>query len=355
MNTKDKLEILLITYNRAEELKESLEVLLAENSPVKDFDIKIIDNNSNDDTKAVVYSLMDKHKNLKYEKNKYNLGLAGNIVKAFYVAEKEYVWVLADNDHYCWDSWNEVENAIEKGMDAIMVSKFTFPETDTLGLFLQGTFTPGVIYKTSNITDEVMGNMTYSIHNLFPHMALFSYILNHNKSIYLVDKAIVSIGDNRDKKTKKYSYVRGFNDSDLHPLQKQLPWAGGYANILYFIKDKKLRNYLATYRHNGNPINTIQIINGLKNKDLFFLASIFCVLSKRERFLFVLKVLYYYTFYFLINVRYKYKRFEDMSYERKLILRILFINITLYKEKLNSKKIGNKKFMYKNLYTKDNL
>ena len=43
-----------------------------------------------------------------------------------------------------------------------------------------------------------------------------------------------------------------------------------------------------------------------------------------------------------------------MSYEKTVKLR-LFKNFVLHREKLDPKKLGNKKFTYKNLYTKDNI
>ena len=48
------LDIFIITYNRANKLNKTLEQVLSQNSPIKDFEITIIDNNSTDHTKEIV-------------------------------------------------------------------------------------------------------------------------------------------------------------------------------------------------------------------------------------------------------------------------------------------------------------
>ena len=307
MTLKNKLDILLITYNRCEELQETLNELLAENSPIKDYSIKIIDNNSTDDTYNVVQSFMQKYSNLSYAKNKYNIGGNANIMKAFYEAKNEYVWILADNDHYCWDNWSEVEKAVEDGVDAIFVSTYGCPEISIAQLYNQATFLPGVIYKTSNIDDTVMGNMAYNISNMFPHSALMAKIINQNGNIYIVKKEIVSIGDNRDKKTGKHIYTRGYDNSYMHPYLKEMSWLTGYANSILLLNNKNIRNICLTKDLFCLKFNSARVFDYNKkngSKSLYNLLCIYCVLSplSKVRFLINLicekslyKIIYFYS------------------------------------------------------------
>ena len=46
MSISEKLDIVLITYNRKESLKNTLEQISTENSPIKNFKITILNNNS---------------------------------------------------------------------------------------------------------------------------------------------------------------------------------------------------------------------------------------------------------------------------------------------------------------------
>lgn len=54
MNIKNKLQIIIITYNRAEKLNKTLIQLLENDSPVKEYNILILDNNSTDNTSDLV-------------------------------------------------------------------------------------------------------------------------------------------------------------------------------------------------------------------------------------------------------------------------------------------------------------
>ena len=58
MTLKDKLQIILITYNRERALRQTLKCLLDNKSPVREVAIYVLDNKSPDGTKAVVRNLL---------------------------------------------------------------------------------------------------------------------------------------------------------------------------------------------------------------------------------------------------------------------------------------------------------
>ena len=304
----DKLDIFLITYNRCEELNDTLSELLSEKSPIKNFPIKIIDNNSTDDTYKVVQKFMQMHKNISYEKNRHNIGGNANIMNAFYQAKKEYVWVLADNDHYCWDSWHEVEKAIEEKQDAIMVSTYNCPQLSIAQCFYQSTFLPGVIYKTEYINDAVMTNMAFNISNMFPHAALFAYLVNNNKNIYLVQNGIVEIGDNKDKKTGIQDFTRGYKKDELHPLMKNMTWSAGYANTVYMIQNKRLRSAIISEKmfspnlYSADFLESKDQNESARNLTTYNIACIFAVLSPLFRIRFIINLILYFTLYRIIYI-----------------------------------------------------
>ena len=70
MPAVEKLDIFLITYNRAPYLKRTLEQIFSAESPVKDFPITIIDNNSTDGTADVIKNFQADFPNIIYKKNK---------------------------------------------------------------------------------------------------------------------------------------------------------------------------------------------------------------------------------------------------------------------------------------------
>ena len=111
---ENKLGIVLITYNRKNFLEETFNQIFADNSPIKNFDITVLNNNSTDGTSELINDYCKKFPNLKHVINKINIGGNANIAKAFAeYSNKDYIWVICDNDTYDWSAWQEVENAIK--------------------------------------------------------------------------------------------------------------------------------------------------------------------------------------------------------------------------------------------------
>lgn len=343
-NISDILDIFIITYNRASKLDCTLRQILSEKSPIKDFEITILDNNSTDNTKAIVEKYSALNKNICYQKNKYNIGGNANIVKAFYNASKEYVWVLADNDLYNWESWSEVEKAIFDKKDAIMVSTYEIPKLDIAQFFIQTTFVPGVIYKTALIDNEVIGNMAYNISNMFPQLSLSAKLINEKKDTYIVNNAIVNAGDNTDEETGEYIYTRGYRRSCIHKLMEELNWMAGYANSLYLISDKKIRNYVATHNLFYMPkLNSAEVffLNAkLSNGSLYNLLSIFGVLNSRTKIQFLFNWLFYYTLFRVVYIYSRTTRPDDNGYIYKQYRVRIFnlIKTKLFKVKIKINK-----------------
>ena len=145
MNIKEKLEIVIITYNRKDNLENTLEQILSENSPVKNLDITVLDNHSTDGTYELMKDYCSTYNNIRHIVNKVNIGGCANSVKAFVeIPQKEYTWVLCDNDTYDWSNWYEIEDAINKNYEVILTR--TCPNTPA-GLFYTSTLISAVIIK----------------------------------------------------------------------------------------------------------------------------------------------------------------------------------------------------------------
>lgn len=315
VNIADSLDIFLITYNRAKSLDKTLSQILSAKSPIRNFEIKIIDNNSTDNTREVVKKYQEEFPNLKYEKNKYNIGGNANIVKAFYKANKDYVWILADNDDFNWGNWSDVEQAIEAKTDAIVVATYECPKLNIAQLFIQTTFVPGVIYKTSNIDDTVLVNMEFNISNMFPHLALSSKIINEKKEFAILDNPIVLIGRNEDEKGE-YVYTRGY-EGYVHPLQNGMNWISGYANSLHLIKDNKIRNYIISHNRFCTELNSAKLFFWKPTeakRNLYDYLCVFAVLSPLDKLKFLMNVFLYFTLYRIIFI----SRKDIFKYEDKL-------------------------------------
>ena len=172
MNIRDKLQIYIITYNRIKKFKSTLDTIL--NSPVKSFDMTILDNASTDGTSELIEDYCQKYSNLKHIRHSHNIGGNANICRAFEMGAssgKEYFWVLCDDDKYDFSNWCEVEERIRANDDVICLCDYVFPSQDKKTYpsyqIFQLTFVPAGIYKTELITGDVLINMYDAILTMF--------------------------------------------------------------------------------------------------------------------------------------------------------------------------------------------
>ena len=100
MSLHDRLEIILITYNRKNKLDETLKSLLAEDSPVRNCSLTLLNNASTDGTDELIEDYVSRHPNVTHIRRKRNAGADANTCLAYELASKEYLWVLCDDDKY---------------------------------------------------------------------------------------------------------------------------------------------------------------------------------------------------------------------------------------------------------------
>lgn len=230
------LDIFIITYNREAQLASTLKQLCAANSPLNEAEITVLDNNSTDNTAKVIKEYSKINKNIKYIKNRYNNGLAGNLIKAMELASKEYFWILCDDDDYSWESWPEIQKAMADGYDIVMTTYTKgFRSEEIPFLINEMGFVPSAIYKTAHINDTVIRNAYMMAYNLFPFHALSCKIINENGRIFVPKNRTVL-----QSYAEKSHTVKKANDDLFYRINSfSLLW--GYIDAYRMIKDKKLR------------------------------------------------------------------------------------------------------------------
>ncbi len=297
-NLNEILEIIIITYNRKDYLSNTLKQLFDDNSPVRSLDVTIINNKSNDGTDEVINEYSKKFNNIKHIINKRNIGGNANIARAFEISSKKYFWILCDDDNYDFQYFDEIIEGIQENYDIILTSKYDLKIKENIATILrQLTFLPSGVYKTENITNDVMQNMMYNVSNMFPHLIAGISVINKNGKIFIpkheVVKPIRIVQD----------YNRGIND--LHPYYRDMFWVVGFINSIQYIKDKKIKNFVI---NNFKPqksgffraissefkYNSIIYNNSLKN-----IFDIFAGLNFYQRFVFLIAVLWLNIVYFV--------------------------------------------------------
>ena len=189
---KDELEIIIITYNRKNKLKKTLQTLITENSPIKDFNITILDNASDDGTNELCEAFCKEYTNFKYIRNKYNIGISGNTIRAFELASKKWLWILCDDDKYDWSGWAEIEDALKRDYDIVHTTYTDGIRNETTPYKLnEEIFLPTAIYNTRNIDSAFFQNAYGVAYTLCPSHALNCKIINQKGKIFVPEKKVV--------------------------------------------------------------------------------------------------------------------------------------------------------------------
>lgn len=231
------LDIFIITYNREAQLASTLKQLCAPNSPLNEAEITVLDNNSTDNTDKVIKEYSKINKNIKHIKNRYNNGLAGNLIKAMELASKDYFWILCDDDDYSWESWPEIQHAMAEGYDIVMTTYTKgFRSEEIPFLINEMGFVPSAIYKTAHIDDTVIRNAYMMAYNLFPFHALSCKIINEGGRIFVPhNRTVLQSYEEKSHQVKK-------ENKDLFYRINTFSLLWGYIDSYRMIKDKTLRN-----------------------------------------------------------------------------------------------------------------
>ena len=311
MYIKDKLQIYIITYNRKSKLQNTLNSILKENSPIREFDITILDNASTDGSSEMIEEYCVKHKNIKHVRHHINIGGNANICRAFELSAacgKEYAWILCDDDYYDWENWAEIENAICYGKYDMLYTctQSISHKKDIAELTHQATFIPAIIYSVSCINDEVLQNMYNTINTMFCQTMLHADIIcNKPDRVFLPIKDVVIRVDSPEESDK--TIIRGRNERLVHPDTKNVFWHIGFIKAIQIVSDKKKRNYIIQkVRFNGDKTPDLvdyflEIIRyNKKNKqgNLKNLFELYFNIGTVQKLLLCLAVILYNTIYF---------------------------------------------------------
>ncbi len=108
-----KLEPVLITYNRSADLQRTLAAFLE--AGLTGIKLHVLDNASTDETASVVAAAQVQWPNLAYHRNAYNIGGNANILRAVEMAASEYSWIIGDDDAWQLEDISELCAVLHDG------------------------------------------------------------------------------------------------------------------------------------------------------------------------------------------------------------------------------------------------
>jgi len=238
VNIEEKLEIILITYNRKDFLRKTFEQIFADDSPIKNFSITILDNKSNDGTSELIEEYKNKFPRINHIINRRNIGGNANIIRAFELVNKKYFWILCDDDKYDWTYWSEIEQAIADDKDIILTEHLTEGNNLPIEVIVNElSFLPAGIYKSELLSDDVIHNAYANIYNSFPHQALVCECVNKNKNFFVPKHTVLIQNLN---KGENMGYKRGYKEN-VHYRIAYFNLISGMVNSYQMINDKNIR------------------------------------------------------------------------------------------------------------------
>jgi len=222
VSLKDRLEIILITYNRCEYLLATLQQL--ELSPFRECHITVVDNCSPDNTTEIVDQFLSKFPNMTYIRNRINIGGNSNYLKAIELSTSEYTWIVCDDDFLDFSKCRDVLDAIKSNIFDLIVVGATDKGTWARGVattssklleqykdyYVRMTFFPAYIFKTS-LFDSICFCWGYkNIDRLYPQFEFLNKSIREDFSIYLAENKVVIRND--------------VNDHSFYPLFLYASW-----------------------------------------------------------------------------------------------------------------------------------
>ncbi len=206
MALSDKLQIFLITYNRADKLEKTL-LRLAE-SPFAPCFASILDNASTDRTPEVCEQFKTSFTNLKLLRREKNIGGCANFMEAFSAPCKGYKWILCDDDYFDLTVAEELIGLIEEGsFDVILagspgLKKKDYGYAGSAPVLIAGgsrfyftaTFLPGLIFKSSLLDDDSIMRGYDILHYLWPHLPFVHKLVRENRSVKILSRPLMQRG-----------------------------------------------------------------------------------------------------------------------------------------------------------------
>jgi glycosyltransferase involved in cell wall biosynthesis len=296
MSTREKLQITIVTFNRARHLAQTLATFTAPDSPVRDHDILVLDNASTDETGELVTRLQAAFPRLSYQRNPHNVGALANIAKAFEGNRKEHLWIVADDDVYDWSAWPEVEAAIAQGEPAILISRMELPAAGPVHpgqLLHQAALISACIFSRSLLNATVFRNLYDQLHTMFPHLIPLVQHLNDGGRLHVIRGQIVQHGSYVNQTAEDISWSRGVEEGKLYRKSLTMSFEVGFAIAISHLRDERLRqetlewllvNLDARRRPRSVPqVLGWQIRNYAAREDLGQLVDLYVNIGPRHR------------------------------------------------------------------------
>lgn len=184
LDVSDVLEVYIITYNRADNLVDTVNRLLS--SPFSSCAITVLDNRSTDNTALKLKRIVADNPQVKHVRNVTNIGAGANAIQPFLMSQKPYTWVVCDDDYLDFSQADDVLDVLRaNAAKLLIVGGHAEPVRRGGGLsadprlliekglnyFRDTSFLPSTIYSTAFARDYLAECYAFCAMN-YPHVAI---------------------------------------------------------------------------------------------------------------------------------------------------------------------------------------
>jgi glycosyltransferase involved in cell wall biosynthesis len=271
INSNPKVSICIPTYNRAAHLENCLNSIILCNSQSElKFQVCVSDNNSDDETEAII-SRAQLVIDIKYHKNKSNLGIPRNFINVVSMADGEFIWLIGDDELLMPNAIADLYNLLNKN------PQVDFFYVNSYHLNAEYSKNYPVPFDTANLPKEMVPFSAWKVDGEMDFFDLINPKIsfdflggmflsvfrkeNWENNVNILDKEAVldcrvfSHFDNTFPHVK--IFAKAFSSSKAYfnsrPLNVCLSGAREWSPMYPFIHSVRLVEALGEYRKNGLP------------------------------------------------------------------------------------------------------
>lgn len=228
----EELTIIIPTYNRLGELRHTVNKILPQ---LRNEKLVVIDNNSPYDIHEELNDLVAISKGkLSLFKNKTNIGLSGNFLKAFEICNTKYLWILSDDDiplenalKTINDDFSEGDFAYIKYSSSLYYEKeiheiktkdqfLNYYSKNTRGKFSNLVFISSAVFNMEKLSEYIQFGYQYA-NSFAPHLSIIfhSIFLNQSNVALISNKEIVEQVPPEEGRWTLFKVFLGFKSFEL--------------------------------------------------------------------------------------------------------------------------------------------
>jgi glycosyltransferase involved in cell wall biosynthesis len=294
-----RLSICIPTYNRAPHLNNCLHsIILNQSRSTIDFEVCVSDNCSTDETEKIV-SRAQECIDIQYQKNKRNLGLAGNFLKVVGMAKGEFVWILGDDDLLMPHALEKLDNLIisHSGSDFFYINSYCLA-SQYIKSFPQPFNTADLPKKLKTFSScNYSGEMEFM--DLIDPKISFDFLggmflsvfrrENWNQNVCILDESAIKDGRTFSHFDNTFPHVKIFSKAfanskayfNAEPLSVCLSGVREWAPMSHLVQSVRLVEALQEYRVNGlSFIKYLRCKNSALNR--FLPAMVWMLIHRKD-------------------------------------------------------------------------